>query len=212
MDIVIGLVGIVVGLAITMAGLQYFYLLLPIWGFIAGFITGAAGVTALFGDGFLATGLGLIVGLVVGVLFALISYLYWYFTVVIVAAYAGGILGASLFASIGIDSSWVLFIIAIGFGLLFALAALIFDYPIYLVIVNTAMAGSAIVIGGALLVFNKFDRDDVGTGALWERINDHWYLWLVWIAGAAIGIGAQLAMRAATQLPEERWTRMAPAR
>jgi hypothetical protein len=212
MDIVIGLVGIVVGLAITMAGLQYFYLLLPIWGFIAGFITGAAGVTALFGDGFLATGLGLIVGLVVGVLFALISYLYWYFTVVIVAAYAGGILGASLFASIGIDSSWVLFIIAIGFGMLFALAVLIFDYPIYLVIVNTAMAGSAIVIGGVLLVFDKFDRDDIGTGALWERINDHWYLWLIWVAGAAIGIGAQLAMRAATQLPEGRWTRMAPAR
>lgn len=212
MDMLIGLAGIVIGLAITLAGLNYFYLLLPIWGFVAGFIAGAAGVTAVFGDGFLASGLGLIIGLVVGVIFALVSYLYWYFTVLIVAASAGGILGASLFASIGIDSSWLLFIIAIGFGILFALAALVFDYPTYLVIVNTALAGSAIVIGGVLLVFNKFDRADIGTGALWDRINDHWFLWLFWVAGAAIGIGAQLATRAVTQLPEERWTQMAPAR
>jgi hypothetical protein len=210
-DILIGLVGIVIGLAVTFAGLQYFYLLLPIWGFIAGFLVGAAGVTAIFGDGFLATGLGIVIGLIVGAIFSGISYFYWYFTVLVVAASADGVLGASLFSSIGIDSSWLLFIIAIIVGALFMLGALIFDYPTYLVIVNTAVAGSAIVIGGVLLVFNKFDRDDIGTGALWERINDHWFLWLIWIALAAIGIGAQLVTRAATQLPKERWTTMAPA-
>ncbi|MGH2549475.1 MAG: hypothetical protein ACRDHN_08800, partial [Thermomicrobiales bacterium] len=64
---------------------------------------------------------------------------------------------------------------------------------------------------GALLVFGQFDRDEIGTGALWEKINDHWALWILWIVGAAIGIGSQLTMRAGVELPEERWVRIEPS-
>jgi len=210
MDFLIGIVGLIAGIGLALAGLRYFYLLLPIWGFIAGFIAGGALVTAVFGDGFLATSLGIVMGLVFGVLFALISYFYWYFTVILAAATAGGVLGGSLFAAIGISSNWLLFIIGVAFGILFALGALVLNLPVYLVVVNTALAGSAIAIGGFLMVINKFDREDIGTGDLWRRIDDHWYLWVIWIVMAVIGMMAQLTAREMAQLPDERWAPAAP--
>lgn len=210
MDVLIGLLAIIVGVAIALAGLRYFYLLLPIWGFVAGFVIGGALVTALFGDGFLSTTLGIVVGLGLGLVFALMSYFYWYFSVVLAAAVAGGILGASLFGAIGVDREWILFIIAVAFGVATAFIALMLNLPVYMVVVNTALAGSAVAIGGVLMVLDKFDREDLGTGALWERIEDHWFLWLIWIAGAIVGMMAQLATREANILPEERWKAATP--
>jgi hypothetical protein len=210
MDVLIGLIAIIVGVSIALAGLRYFYLLLPIWGFVAGFFAGGALITALFGDGFLSTTLGIVVGLALGVVFALMSYFYWYFSVILAAAAAGGILGASLFGAIGVDRAWVLFIIGVAFGAVFALGALMLNLPVYLVVVNTALAGSAIAIGGMLMVLDRFDRDEIGTAALWERIEDHWFLWLIWIGGAIVGMLVQLASREAAVLPEERWKAAAP--
>lgn len=211
MDVLIGIAGIIVGVGVALSGLRYFILLLPIWAFVGGFLTGAALVTAIFGDGFLSTGLGLIVGFAAGILFMGISYLYWYFAVLIAAGGAGSILTASLFSSFGVNSSWLLFILGLAGGALFIAGAIIVNYPVLLVIVNTAIGGSAIAIGGFLLVFNRMDRDEIGTGALWHRINDHWVLWLVWAIGAAIGIGAQLSARQSVPVPDERWARLGGA-
>jgi hypothetical protein len=211
MDILIGIAAIIVGVGVALSGLRYFIMLLPIWAFAGGFLAGAALITAVFGDGFLSTTLGIVAGIVVGILFMGISYLYWYFAVLIAAAAAGGVFAASLFASFGINSSWLLFIIGLAGSALFMLGAIYIDYPVLLVIVNTAIGGSAIAIGGFLLVFNKMDRDEIGTGALWHRINDHWLLWAVWVVGAAIGIGSQLSARAAVRVPADRWTRLGTA-
>jgi hypothetical protein len=205
MDFLIGVLAIIVGVSLALAGLRYFYLLLPIWGFVAGFFVGAALITAVLGDGFLATTLGIVVGLVFGVLFAAISYFYWYFTVVLAAATAGGVLGASIFGAIGVSSSWLLFFIGLAFAVGAAILALMLNLPVYLVVVNTALAGAAIAIGGVLMVLNKFDRDDIGTGALWQRIDDHWYLWVIWIVVAVFGMMSQLTARAMVQLPDDRW-------
>ena len=201
----IGILAVIVGAALVVAGLRYFFLLLPIWGFVAGFFVGAALITAVFGDGFLSTTLGIVVGLVFGVLFSLISYFYWYFTVILAAAAAGSVLGASIFGAIGIDSSWPIFIIGLAFGVLFAIGAMFLNLPVYLVIVNTALAGAALVIGGVLMVFDQFDREELGTGELWRKIDDHWYLWLIWIAIGVVGMMIQMTARAIVTLPEERW-------
>ena len=205
MDILIGILAVIVGAALVVAGLRYFFLLLPIWGFVAGLIVGAALITAVFGDGFLSTTLGIVVGLVFGVLFALISYFYWYFTVILAAAAAGSVLGASILGAIGVDSSWLIFIIGLAFGVLFAIGAMFLNLPVYLVIVNTALAGAALVIGGVLMVFDQFDREELGTGDLWRKIDDHWYLWLIWIAIGVVGMMIQMTARAIVTLPEERW-------
>ncbi len=210
MDFLVGIIGLVLGLAVCFSGLRLFFIMLPIWGFLAGFLIGAGGITALFGDGFLSSTLGFVTGIIVGLVFSVISYLFWYVGVVLSAGMAGGILGAALFATLGIDSSWLLFFIGVAFGAVFIAGAFIIAYPIYLVIFNTALAGAAITIGGFLLVINRLDREEIGTGATWEKISDNWFLWIVWIVIAGIGIGSQLTSIKNALLPEDRWTKAQP--
>ena len=205
MDVLVGLLAIAAGLSIALAGLRLFFFMLPIWGFVLGVIVGGAGVTAVFGDGFLSTFLGIIVGLVVGIIFAIVSYLYWYFGVLIATGGAGWSIGTAIFATIGVSNGWLLFFIGLAFAVLFVFLAVAINYPIFLVIVSTAMGGATIAIAGLLLVLNKIDRVELGMGATWSRINDHWILWLLWIIGAAIGIGAQMTSASSMQLPEEKW-------
>jgi len=205
-DIVIGVLGLLAGAAVCSAGLRLFAILLPIWGLIVGFLFGAGIVSAIFGDGFLATTLGIVIGIISALIFAALSYLYWYVGVLLAATVAGGILGASLFATFGVDSGWLLFIIGVIFGALFLILAFIGRFPIVLVAISTAISGSAIAIGGALLLFNQIDRDELSTSALWERINDSWYLWIIWLVAAAIGFGVQIREAQSVLLPEDRWT------
>jgi hypothetical protein len=60
-------------------------------GFFFGLAIGAQGVQALFGDGFLSTTFSWIVAFFLGLLFALLSYLFWYVAVALV----GGIWGTA---------------------------------------------------------------------------------------------------------------------
>ena len=210
MDFLIGILALIAGAGLCLAGLRIFFIMLPIWGFVAGFFMGGALVTAVFDDGFLATTFGIVVGLVFGVIFALISYFYWYFAVLLAFGYTGGVLAGALFSSLGVDADWLLFIIGLAGAALFVFAAVAFQLPALLVVANTALAGAAIAIGGLLLVINRVDRDEIGSGVVWEKINDNWFLWIVWLVAAAVGVGAQLTRNQETTLPEDRWTKAGP--
>src|SRR6478735_10397678 len=89
--IVVGLLAIVVGLAWAFYGLKFFAILLPIWAFFFGLVTGASWGAQLFGAdaGFLATALSWTIGIVFGVVLAAISF-FWYYAAVVLAAGALG--------------------------------------------------------------------------------------------------------------------------
>jgi hypothetical protein len=207
-DILVGILAVLIGLAVAAAGLRVFFILLPIWGFVVGFLAGAAGVTAIFGDGFLSTTLGIVIGLIVGLIFAVISYLFWYIGVLAAAGAAGAAFGSGLFAAIGVDADWLLFIIGLVFLALFVIAALFINFPTWVVVVSTAMSGAAIVLAGLMLIFDKIDREDLGTGVAWDKIADNWWIWLIWLVGAALGMGAQISSLSAVMLPDDKWTQV----
>lgn len=208
MDILLGLLAVAIGAAICFAGLRLWFWLLPILGFVVGFVGGAAVVTWLFGDGFLSSALGVVVGIVVGIGAALISYLWWYVGAILAAGSAGSALGTTLFATIGIDSSVLLFIIGLLFAAAFIVGALILALPVYVVVVNTALAGATVIIAGLLLMFDEVQRSEIGTMAAWERIDGNWLLWLGWVVLAGAGIAAQLSAMRRVTLPDDRWTRV----
>ena len=72
-----GLIGILFGLALCFAGYRLFLFLLPVWGFVFGLALGAQTIQALLGQAFLATVTSWVVGLIVGVVFAVLSYLFY---------------------------------------------------------------------------------------------------------------------------------------
>ena len=209
-DILIGIILVAIGAAACLAGLRLWFALLPIWGFVAGFFVGATAVTALFGDGFLSTVTGWVVGAVVGVVFALLSYLIWYFGALLAAASVGALVGTGLMEAFDVDNEWVLFIAGAIVAVLFALVALVIALPIYVVIVSTAMAGAAAVAAGLMLLFNRIDLEEMENGAAWAMIQESWFWVIVWAALVGVGLVSQMRMVANVALPEDRWTRVTP--
>ena len=205
MDILIGLFLIVFGIAIAFIGIQVFFTILPILGFVTGFFTGSIALTGLFGDGFLSTVAGWIVGAVIGVLFAWIAWYWWYAGVLLSAGATGSLLATALAEAIGIDSGWALFLFGAIGAAVFIFAALVLNLPIYVVIINTAIAGAAIFVAGLMLLFNQIDTEELNEGIGVATVELSWWWVLTWAVLAAVGIGRQLALKDRLDLPSDRW-------
>jgi hypothetical protein len=206
-DVLIGLLVIALGAAVAFLGLRLWFILLPVWGFFAGFFIGASAVTGLFGDGFLSTVSSWVVGIIVGIGLAILAYLLWYAGVIIAAGSVGALIGSGFMQAIGVDSGWATFIVAAIVAAVFAVGAFILALPIYIVIVESAAAGAAAIVTGVMLLFNRVDVEDLQRGPAWSFIQDSWFWILAWAVIAAVGIYYQLMEIARARLPEERWIR-----
>lgn len=213
MQILIGLIIGVLGLAICFFGLRFWFILLPAFGAIVGFFVGAGVMQEIFGQGFLSTAVSWIVGLVVALIFAALSYFVWYAGAII----AAGAVGASLFTGVLhaiINQPWgaVHFIVAAIGAIIFALGALLLNLPIYIVIVNSALGGASLAIAGLLVLLGNIAVEELSTGVSVAvvdegRLSVLWFI--VWIVLAIAGIFYQLRSMAEVQLPEQKWV---PAR
>ena len=211
MDLLVGIILIVLGGFLALAGLRVFFIALPIMGFIVGMAAGLALMDRLFDNQFLSTTTGIIVGIVLGIVGAVISYMFWYFAIILGAAFIGASLGTGLMNAINVDGQWIIFIVAVIAAIALALLTVLLNLPIYWVIVNTAFVGATVLIGGAMLALNRIDRVDLDYGTLWAAIDESWFWIIAWIVVAAVGIGAQLSMITQATLPEEKWTKLEPA-
>ncbi|MEZ4504795.1 MAG: DUF4203 domain-containing protein [Thermomicrobiales bacterium] len=212
MDLLVGIILIVLGAFLALAGLRVFFIALPIMGFIVGMAGGLALMDHLFDNQFLSTTTGIIVGIVLGIVGAVISYLFWYVAIILGAAFLGASLGTGLMNALNIDGQWLIFIVAVVGAVILGLLTVLLNLPIYWVIVNTAFVGATMLLGGVLLTFNRIDRADLDYGAIWAAIDESWFWIIAWIVVAAVGIGAQLSMITQATLPEEKWTKLEPAR
>jgi hypothetical protein len=216
MDVLVGIIMIVLGAFLALAGLRVFFIALPILGFIVGMAGGLALMDHIFDNSFLSTTTGIIVGIIFGIVCAVLSYLFWYVAIVLGAAYIGATLGAGLMDAFNVDTQWVILIVAVIGAIILGLLTVLLDLPIYWVIVNTAFVGATLVIGGILLSLDRIDRPDLSYGTIWAAIDESWFWVIAWIVVAAVGIGAQLAMitQAVTSqfTTQEKWTKLEPAR
>ena len=210
-EILLGLVAIVIGLGVGFMGLRLWFFMLPIWGFVAGFFVGVLAVTAIFGDGFLSTVTGWVVGIVVGIAFSVLSYLFWYVGAIMSAASVGALLASGLIGLFGVDNGAVLAIAGIIGAVAFAFLALALALPVYIVVINTAFAGAAIAVAGVALVFDQIESGALRNGAAWAFINDHWLWSLAWIGLAVAGAASQMQLVDRIVLPEDKWTAARPA-
>jgi len=201
------LVALLVGAAFCLWGYRIFLVLLPVWGFFAGFWLGAHTVTLLLGDGFLATTTGWIVGIVGGVLLALFSYLFYTLGVALIAGVAGYAIGTSLLGAIGITATWLL----VGIGLLVALAIVVatfrFNLQKYVIIALTAIGGANSVILGILLLLGRVSPTGVsGSGnAIQPVLADSWFWAIAWLAVAIGAIFYQVRSNSAYRWQKENY-------
>ncbi len=216
MEILVWIILALIGLAVCFFGLRFWFILLPVFGAITGFFVGARVMQDIFGNGFLSTATSWIVGIIVAIAFALLSYFIWYAGAIIMA----GAVGASLFSGIlhalfANPWGWVLFIVALIGAIIFAIGALMLNLPIYIVIINSALGGASLAIAGLLTIFGTIQIVELANGATLAVVNEtklgsaSWLWVLAWIVLAAAGIYYQLRSVDEIRLPEEKWV---PAR
>ena len=164
-------------------------MLLPIWGFFAGFVLGAGAMTALFGDGFLVTVTSWVAGLVVGVLFAVLSYLYYWFAVVFVGAWLGYTAGIGLMTLFGIGDGFVAFVVGLVTAVAFALVFIFLRVPKYLILIATSFGGAFAAVSGIPLLLGQVPLSALAKGTIGAYVASN--LSWIWLALALVlGVAA----------------------
>jgi hypothetical protein len=205
-DILVGVALAAFGLFVCFAGLRVFFIALPIIGFITGFYIGAAGTRAVVNESFLGNLTAALIGLIVGVVLGILAYMLWYIGALISAGTTGALVGSGIMNGLGVDSGWVVAIVAIASGLALFLIAFKLALPIWVVVVNTAFVGAAGAVAGLMLLTNQIDRADLGYGVAWAAIEESWFWLIAWAVVAMMGLVAQSRAIASITLPEDRWS------
>lgn len=196
---VVGSVGLLIGLGLTFSGYRFFLLLLPFWGFVAGFLGGAQAVSVLLGHAFLSTPAGWAAAILLGLGLAVSSTLWYWLAVVMLGAGMGWALGQGAAALAGIADGVAVFIAGLAGALVIAAGTIVLRLPKVLVVVMTAVGGSVLVVAGVLLLFGIVPVDDFRLGMAGAVIR-HSSVWLVaWLILAVAGLWAQLESTAAME-------------
>lgn len=149
-----GIIGMLFGTALTFAGYRLFIFLLPIWGFFFGLGLGAQSVQVLLGDGFLATVTSWVVGFVVALVFALLSYAFYAFAVAIIGGSLGYAVAVGLLTWIGLDMGLIVWLVGLVAGVIMAIVTIALNLQKWVVIAATSVLGAATIFGTILLMFN----------------------------------------------------------
>ena len=193
--IVVGLLGIVLGAVFCFAGFRWFLVLLPIFGLFVGFTTGASATSLLLGEGFLASTLAIVVGVVFAVIFALLSWFYWWGAVAVLGGALGYAIALGLLEAIGFNADgFVTALIAVTAGVAVAIGALLVNAPKYIAIILTAFAGAAWLTAGIALVLGIIETTGLDAGPLAAIYVEGWFWILIWAVVAGAGIIAQVQM------------------
>jgi hypothetical protein len=191
MDLLAAIILIAVGAAALFVGFKLWLILLPIFGFITGFVVGAELMATWLGEGFLVNILGIVVGAVVAVIFAFLAIFWWWAAVVLVLAGFGFAIGYGLLPAIGMDADVLSWVIGLTVAAVFVVAAVVLRLPRALVIVATSLWGAGAVLAGVLVILNQIDVEELGFGAVNQVIGESFFWFAAWLVVAVVGMAAQ---------------------
>jgi hypothetical protein len=191
-DILLGLLAIVAGGFMLFAGQLVLRLILPIWGFFAGFAAGAGFVAGLGDDRFLGTVLGWVLGLVFGLVLALLAYFFYAVAVILVMASFGFAIGSGIVVALGIDWSWVAVLVGLVVGAIVGIASIFVNMPMLVLVVLGSIAGAVGVTGGLMLVFGALNTADFSRGDFVDTVNNSWFWYLVLLVLIIFGVFVQM--------------------
>ena len=201
-------IGLGFGLIVAFWGYKLLWIILPIWGFFAGFALGAQTIDIILNEGFLASITGWVVGFGVGAIFAILSYLFYFLAVALLSgAFGYGVTVGILTWLFDKDEVGFLFwLIGIVVGVAVAVLVLRFNIQKYAVIAITALAGTAVTIFVLLAAFGDLSVVELMVAPVARAINDSWLWFLYFVIVGAAGIYFQLQTNKDYEIEEyNRW-------
>ena len=188
---------ITMGVIVSLLGFKLFRVLLPIIGLIAGSMVGFIGFQAVFGTGAISTTVAIIVAIVVGLLFALLSF--FFFEIALLAYMA--LLGAGIMAYIGValglgDNGFIMFLLSLGGLVLGAIAATSAAFSEKLVVGLTSFAGVLMIFAGIFLVGGGVTVDQLQNEGIIKTVLaviDDSFLWFfIWLGASLVAMQVQI--------------------
>lgn len=204
-NIVIGILAIAVGALFCLRGVVAMRVVITIWGAFVGFNLGAGLVSAFSHGGYLSTALGWIVGIVVGLLFALLAYLYYAVAVLLAMASIGFALGTAVMAALGISWNWVIIVVGVIVGALLAWLALAVNLPAILLVVLSALGGSTAIVGGLMLLTDTIRTSEFSHGTITETVSHGWWWYALYFAFVIVGVVAQAKVIGRNSDLQQQW-------
>jgi hypothetical protein len=195
--LIVALLVVFLGLIACFSGYRLFMTLIPMWGFFTGLWLGITGLQSAFGETIFAGMSGLVFGIFLGMILAVLAYFFYFLGVFILGASIGyGLTTTILVSGFDIPSGLPVSVISIGVALLFAVLFLALNAQKYLVIFLTAFGGAGVVITGLLLLLNRITFQQISTsiGAIIPvpfTAGSTW--WFGWFVLALLGILTQTA-------------------
>lgn len=192
------ILSVVIGLMFLFFGFPFFRILLPIFAFFVGVAFGYNGLESLLGAGFVSGTLGLILGVVLGLVFAALAYFFYELVIVLFGVAAGYVLGAGFMMALGAgprDFFTVLvgIIVAVVLGIVFVMVAM----PKFLVVLFTAAAGAMAVVMGILVLFGEVPEVAASLQLTTYVVQGSFFWLIVWGVLAAIGMIFQYSLASA---------------
>jgi hypothetical protein len=179
------------GFVLAFSGYRFFMFLLPIWGFFAGFGVGAQTIQALFGDGFLSTATSWVVGFVVAVIFAVLSYLFYFCAVALIGGSLGYALGVGLMQAIGLDFGFIVWLVGIVAGIVIGVLVLVLNIQKWVIIVATALLGAGVIVGTFLFLFGGLPSAQLVQNPVRHVLQTSPFWLIVFLVVAVLGGAAQ---------------------
>ena len=185
-------IALLFGLVVAFGGYRLFLFLLPVWGFFTGFFLGAQTIDFLFDAGLFATVTGWVVGFFVGLLFAVLSYLFYLFAVGIISFSLGYGATIGILAWLGLDPGFLIWLIALVVGVALAFVVYRFNLQKYAIIVATAVGGTGLIIYTFLVLFNGALAVSLFENPVKLAIDESFWWLLFFLIVAGLGIVAQI--------------------
>jgi hypothetical protein len=190
--IVLGIVGIV----LLTNGYRWFRILLPIWAFFVGASAITALVSGIFGQNFFSTAVACIPAVLIGLVFAVLSWLWFSVAVLFWAGSVGFTLFAGLLSALGVNTWLLLFLAGVAGAIVFVILAMRSDLRKFLPIFLTACAGATMILSAVLLLVGRpVEELNWGTfyGPLSSGASGSLLSILIWLVLAGVGMGIQSA-------------------
>lgn len=191
--IVAAIVAAILGIGFCFLGIRTFLVLLPLWGFVAGFWLGAQLVNYIQGGGFLMTSSSILVGLSLGVIFAFVTYSKFHIGVSLVTGVFAAAVANGILQALGLTSGWVIALAVLAVAGLAVWALFNFESDRILIMAVTAIGGASILLTAPLLLLGRVSIDQLRASgsAIAPILGDSWLWLLAWLALAAVGFFVQ---------------------
>ena len=201
-EVFFALISVLLGLGLAFGGYRLARIIIPLWGFFAGFTLGASGTSDALNSSFIGTTLGIVVGFFVGLLFALLAYFFFSLAIILFTASLGYWLGTSLVLFFGFNKGFLSATVGIILGIVFGLVALFGNFTKYYLMIVTAFGGAVVAFGGVMLLFGKIELDAFNYAAASQAVSSSWFLALAALVVGVIGLVFQLQTNKQYELEE----------